>query len=361
MLLLNPLPQRLDTGATPTFAGLLAGDGTAAAPSISFASDSDTGFYRVTSGLVGFASNGVSSLIFRDGGSISGNGAQFITLNSGGAISLAGGGTNQNITLTPSGTGVVNFSNGQILLTNGNSVIGSTGNIYLDAGGGGNILLRTGKTLVGTGALDSGNGILQLATHTTSAGGIGFGTDISLYRRTSATLALAPSGGTGEVYLEFFSAATRAGYIQTNGTTELIINGSATLRLYTGGSQALNFDSSQVATFAKAVATTNGTITANTGTGANTLVGVNTSATGFGGYLRGGSTIGSGKYLLQLVNYDASKNYLFYDDIALFPGALTLGGALKLNNAYVAGAVVGTGYVTIQDSTGTTYRVPVLV
>jgi hypothetical protein len=38
-----------------------------------------------------------------------------------------------------------------------------------------------------------------------------------------------------------------------------------------------------------------------------------------------------------------------------------LSGALRLANAYVAGAVVGTGYVTIQDSTGTTYRVPVLV
>ena len=36
-------------------------------------------------------------------------------------------------------------------------------------------------------------------------------------------------------------------------------------------------------------------------------------------------------------------------------------GDLKIGNAYVAGAVVGTGYITIQDSTGTTYRIPVLV
>lgn len=42
-------------------------------------------------------------------------------------------------------------------------------------------------------------------------------------------------------------------------------------------------------------------------------------------------------------------------------GALTLSGALQLGNAYVAGAVVATGSVTIKDSTGTTYRVPVLV
>lgn len=36
-----------------------------------------------------------------------------------------------------------------------------------------------------------------------------------------------------------------------------------------------------------------------------------------------------------------------------------LSGALRLNNAYVAGAIVSTGYVTLQDSTGTTYKVAV--
>ena len=41
--------------------------------------------------------------------------------------------------------------------------------------------------------------------------------------------------------------------------------------------------------------------------------------------------------------------------------AISSGLALKLGNAYVAGAVVGTGSITIQDSTGTTYRIPVLV
>jgi len=46
---------------------------------------------------------------------------------------------------------------------------------------------------------------------------------------------------------------------------------------------------------------------------------------------------------------------------ATFAGAVTVTGALKLGNAYVAGAVVGTGSITIQDSTGTTYRIPVLV
>lgn len=39
----------------------------------------------------------------------------------------------------------------------------------------------------------------------------------------------------------------------------------------------------------------------------------------------------------------------------------TLQANIQLSNAYVVGAVVGTGSVTIKDSTGTTYRVPVLV
>ena len=38
-------------------------------------------------------------------------------------------------------------------------------------------------------------------------------------------------------------------------------------------------------------------------------------------------------------------------------GAATLSGALQLGNAYVAGAPAATGYVTLKDSTGTTYKV----
>jgi hypothetical protein len=37
----------------------------------------------------------------------------------------------------------------------------------------------------------------------------------------------------------------------------------------------------------------------------------------------------------------------------------TFAGAIKLANAYVATPVVSTGYVTIQDSTGTTYKIAV--
>jgi hypothetical protein len=44
---------------------------------------------------------------------------------------------------------------------------------------------------------------------------------------------------------------------------------------------------------------------------------------------------------------------------ATFAGAVTVTGALKLGNAYVGTPVVGTGYIVIQDSNGTNYKVSV--
>lgn len=82
------------------------------------------------------------------------------TVASAGSIALTAAGTNENITLTPSGTGDV--------IING---AGTTGQ---------NLLLGT--------TTDSSNGKLQLATHTTAAGGIGFGTDVTLYRSAADTL-----------------------------------------------------------------------------------------------------------------------------------------------------------------------------
>lgn len=51
-------------------------------------------------------------------------------------------------------------------------------------------IASTGNLLLGT-PTDSGNGRLQLASHTTSAGGIGFGTDTALYRRSANSLSIA--------------------------------------------------------------------------------------------------------------------------------------------------------------------------
>lgn len=135
------------------------------------------------------------------------------------ALALAAGSGNQNITLTPSGTGYVGH-----IVTPANTSQGTAGGysgvgFAINYGGYGlafgsnysgqgwiqqqsftggayyNLTLQAsgGKLLVGTTA-DSSNGILQLSTNalaTTSAYGIGFGTDVSLYRAAADVLALA--------------------------------------------------------------------------------------------------------------------------------------------------------------------------
>lgn len=96
-------------------------------------------------------------------GAIKGDSVTVATVISGGAagLSLNAGGANQSVTLNPSGTGV-NRLQGQ-----GTQIAGTT--------------------LFGT-TTDSANGRVQLADHTTAAGGIGFGSDTVLYRSAVGTL-----------------------------------------------------------------------------------------------------------------------------------------------------------------------------
>ena len=224
---------------------------------------------------------------------------------------------NTNITLTPSGTGGVFVGAFQAALagytfgvrptTNVNFLLTNSGaNLYLGAladsgaayisgifdfgtslsiknSGTETVRFAAGKQLLGT-ITDSGNGILQLATHTATTGGIGFGTDISLCRTSSSNLALSAPGSAG-------------------------------FTIYSGSTQGLGLLHDSV----------NAYITAVTG---GMLLRTN-----------GGTTA---------LTLDSSQRTI-------------LSGALRLGNAYVAGAVVGTGSITVQDSTGTTYRVPVLV
>ena len=106
------LPSVLGSGGGTAYSliggtGLFA-DGTAAAPSMSFLSDPDTGFHRVAGGNIAFDSNGVVSLYFGAGGIIQAAGfTGYLTLATAGSVALTAGGTNQNITLTPSGSGIL--------------------------------------------------------------------------------------------------------------------------------------------------------------------------------------------------------------------------------------------------------------
>jgi hypothetical protein len=133
MLFLTPLPQRLDTSATPTFAG------------------------------------------------ITGSNGQTILGNSSGAWAIAASGTNQNITLTPSGTGATVFSAGNVQIT------GSGSGLLTDK-----ILSYTGGTV------QLGGATATFGFFGMSIGASGLGV-IGIANGTAPTTS--PAGG-GQLYVE---------------------------------------------------------------------------------------------------------------------------------------------------------------
>ena len=303
------LPSVLGSGGGTAYSliggtGLFA-DGTAAAPSISFASDSDTGIYRYATNSIGFATGGANRF-FMSGSQFGGVTGQNIDMPAAGSIALTASGTNQNITLTPSGTGRVVFNPlyyAQIDASSGTdsvlqhlksgvhkweSGVNSGDAYYIRNSTSGTPqfnILGNGRVLLGT-TTDSG-ALLQLGgagTTTAATNGIVFCTDTTIHRSSAGLLRFGGTQTTAALNMG------TAGYVSlgnvSGGSCEVRLLSAGSIDLVSNGTTALTLDSSQ-------------------------------------------RTI--------------------------------LAGALRLNNAYVAGAVVGTGYVTIQDSTGTTYRIPVLV
>ena len=195
---------------------------------------------------------------------------------------LNAAGTNQSVITQPTGSGrTILRSNSQTypqltLQDNQNGSLNQQATFYFNSGGdnilyiqteysggtgnaialqpGGNTtakFLQNGNLLLGT-TTDSSNGKLQLATHTTSAGGIGFGTDVSLFRAGNSILTLNTTSDDAQFRLS--KNGTVGGQIVTNSTNvywdtasaHILRTGSAT-----GGTTALTLDSSQNATFAK--------------------------------------------------------------------------------------------------------------
>ena len=303
---LNLIPQRLDRGATPTFAGLLAGDGTAAAPSISFASTPTTGFYKDSNGF-GFSRNGQRSFSIGGNGALYGahSDAQYVYMPSSGAVSIVAAGS-QNITLTPSGPGANLLGNNTLLAGNANAgaswrtgtlvagvdgydkviaghLISSTNGAVIGAHGsavsswtqlnvvGSTVVIRTNGEVealrvhanqrvgIGTGVTDSG-ALLQIGTDlTTKENGIVFGTDTFLHRRLSGAVSIAHATQP-QLYLTDLSGNIH-GYVL--GSTNLLRIGgnnvTAQTRIDSGGAQACIFDTAQGATFTAGI-TTGGSI-----------------------------------------------------------------------------------------------------
>ena len=174
-------------------------------------------------------------------------------------VTINAGGSNQSITLTPSGTGVVSVAGTASIVkseVNTNAITtalnylkiqnSNSGGTYIGAlefytwdnrraagifaernnvdGTGGTLsfaystsinsftegfrLTPAGKILLGTTTTTTNGGRFQLAPHTTTDGGIGFGTDLVLHRASANKIRLAPpDGGSATVAYELYNAS----------------------------------------------------------------------------------------------------------------------------------------------------------
>ena len=99
------------SGVVITNTGGAFSDGTAASPSITFNNDLDTGIYRYGTNSIGISTNGAVTYAFANNGILYGaDAASYLQISNAGAINLVSAGTNQNITLAPSGTGYISVT-----------------------------------------------------------------------------------------------------------------------------------------------------------------------------------------------------------------------------------------------------------
>lgn len=149
------------SGKGPMLAPLEATDGSAAAPSITFDSDTDTGLYRIGANNLGVALNGVKAVDIGTAataitGTLTTSGA--LTVTSGGATVTAGG-----LTVTAGGATV----------TAGGVVVsaGGTGGRGIDVTG-----TNAGQGIRATGGASDGEGVRGIGGATNGAGVVGAGT-----------------------------------------------------------------------------------------------------------------------------------------------------------------------------------------
>jgi hypothetical protein len=217
-------------------------------------------------------------------------------------------------------------------------------------------LFANGNLFVGASPVDSGNGKLQLATHTTSAGGIGFGTDVSLYRYSTNGLKLANTGSTSALYLTNNGATTPAFGIQLTSATAYLFNeANGSIIFGTNNTTALTLDSGQNATFAGKITVSK----ANAGLDTSVTVNNTDSAANSTSSLILTSVAGS-----WTIQNNRSGGHLYFKDPATSAtqlqinnstGLATFAGSIAINNTVqTAAGVASTHKVTISIG-GTTY------
>lgn len=217
-----------------------------------------------------------------------------------------------------------------------------------------NILIGCSST-----SSDSGNGKLQLADHTTSAGGIGFGTETSLYRYAGGIIGLDHIGGSIPG-LNLLASGTRiiSIYGASNSLYLDTFNAAGAMYLRTGAqTTALTLDASQNATFAGTISQTQAAAgsTPNLTLAESGIRGWNFYATGGKMSIRPsspGTWSFNGNTDVELVRTTASTSTttgaLVVSGGVGVAGAVNVGGAIAIGNTVqTAASVASTHKVTV--------------
>lgn len=231
---------------------------------------SNSSFLTVTEIYTGDLEATRTVAITTNGGwALTGGGGATLSFDTGGSITVTAGGTNQNITLTPSGTGEVQMTGAglrSLFLYRNVSYVGifdltgSNGRGFATTASQAQIFGNTGviaAAFVGThtllgGLTTDGVGVLQFPTATTSAGGITFGTDWNFYRASSSIMSWVANSST-TAQLNIAGTANTAIFGSNSSGAFMNAAGATTLVLQTNTTTALTLDTSQNAAFAGSV------------------------------------------------------------------------------------------------------------
>lgn len=248
-----------------------------------------------------------STTTVKAGSSFIGLNSQTIIGNSLGAWAIAANGTNQSITLTPSGTGqglintaynglVSNFASGSFSLTNSNNATGLSLGTFISSGANADsmVSIGNGAQFIGTiqaskalsnvvaalslnpnggnvliNGVTNGTGVLQFPTATTSAGGVGFGTDTFFFRGGAGIVTINATGTTAKLNFTNSGIGAAGANITLGSTTMTIANTEAgTIVFATNGATNLTLAADNSINVAKKISSYNGVATTGWGVGA---------------------------------------------------------------------------------------------
>lgn len=230
----------ISASAVTSTVPILAPAGSVGSPSVSFSTDSDTGFYTVTPNRIEGAIAGVNKFTFGNGNlamtsdfavgwtssttdasiapdvSISRGAADRLDLASGDSLYLVSGGLGVGVANTSASTVAVPTSGGEFRFDNGSRMFGSTNGKYQ---------FTNWNNDAGIGLDFSSDGQLDIKNRAQSAFGVLRVGQISIYPSTAT-----PAGGDTAVRLLFGSTAGFGIYIGSGAPTVSAAQGSLYLR-----------------------------------------------------------------------------------------------------------------------------------